>query len=656
MVKKASRRGLLKFDAARILLIVLDLLVVIASLSLSTAVYFDFHVPEPFYAQAMVHGSLLLLLTLATFSYLHLYSRRVPVLGERQMRKLLFASTAVFFSFFVVASYLPTQLWGEFFLFLGTLFLTRAVIGLLVSYGILRGGYWIYVVPLLLGVAGAGVGWLFDFSERLGFDEQLPVSRVISLSYFLLSTAGFIAIRWAESQIWGVWHREKRKLRKVYLYGELDDLSLFLRSEAGKGLEYWGLFTDSPAHWGTRLNGILVKGGGDALIVACKEQRPDAVVFAHPGLSSEIAPLREKLRALTIRSLEVDSWGGLLGSAIPRAEEISMEAVMERPEYRFLPREEENYLRDKVVLVTGAGGSIGSELCRQVLACSPAKLLLVGHGENSVVNLYRRFSKEEQRLSVPQILSVVDEEGLRRLFARWKPQIVFHAAAHKHVDLMEQNRSEAVRNNVEGTRCLLKIVEEYRCERFLLVSTDKAVDPINTMGRTKLLGELLTALAREQNPNTDYRVVRFGNVLGSRGSVIPLFLEQIRRGGPITITDPQMKRYFMSIPEAVSLVLEAGCIEDSTGIFVLEMGEPVSILSMAEGIVRQCGLEPRVDIPFQTIGARPGERLDESLVASDEVIEETGREKIRRVRSHRSIAERMAEQQEALQKALDSER
>ena len=646
--------GLLKFDAARTALVLGDVCAVVFSLFLATALYFDFQIPQAFALQEAVHGMLLVAAVLACFSYGRLYSRKVPTLGPRDVRRILAATVRAYIVFFAVANFVPDAYWTPFFLFLVALFLGRALLGILSAYGALRWNGLVFAAPVLAGLVLVAAWQLAGAPWQIAIDESLPVSRTISLSAFLLSAALFLALRGALSLAWGLWHRERRGLRKVYLFGEFDEAAKFLRSDSAQSLEILGLFVESPAQWGVQLNGVRILGGEEALKRACSERRPDAVVLAHRRGALSLS-LAEFLRGRGLRCLEVDPWGMLLGSSVPGPDEIAMEQLMERREYRFVPSDAENYLRGKVVLVTGAGGSIGSELCRQVLLCRPKKLVLLGHGENSIVRIYRRFPAETREILVPAICPVENREALERVFAEHRPQIVFHAAAHKHVDLMELNPAEAARNNVGGVESALACAEKFGAERFLFVSTDKAVDPVNVMGRTKLMGELLVAEARERNPKCDYRAVRFGNVLGSRGSVVPLFLDQIRRGGPVTITDPRMKRYFMSIPEAVSLILEAGCIEDPSGVFVLAMGEPVSIQAMAEGLIRQCGLRPGVDIRIECTGIRPGERLDETLVAEGETMEETGREKIRRVVSSRPLAERLAETRAALASATKRE-
>lgn len=279
-----------------------------------------------------------------------------------------------------------------------------------------------------------------------------------------------------------------------------------------------------------------------------------------------------------------------------------------------------HYLTDRVVLITGAGGSIGSELALQAAAQRPKKLLLLGHGENSIFAI--DMAVREQFPCVPVeclITDILDKKQLNEIFRVYKPQIVFHAAAHKHVPLMERNPMAAIQNNIWGTRNIAEISKQSGAQKFIFVSTDKAVYPANIMGATKRIGELIIQQLSE-NSATAFAVVRFGNVLESRGSVIPIFKKQLAAGGPITVSHPEMERYFMSIPEAVQLVLQAGALSKGGDLFILDMGEPVNILGLAEALIRESGLEPGRDIPIQFIGIRPGEKIRESLTYDEEVV------------------------------------
>jgi len=286
------------------------------------------------------------------------------------------------------------------------------------------------------------------------------------------------------------------------------------------------------------------------------------------------------------------------------------------------------YVQNKVVLVTGAGGSIGSELCRQIAPFSPSKLLLLGHGENSIYNIEMELRRTFPHLHIePIIADIQDRKRMDNVFAQHRPHVVFHAAAHKHVPLMEKNPSEAVKNNVFGTQNVADCADKYGTERFVLISSDKAVNPTSIMGATKRIAEMYVQSLNAQS-KTKFASVRFGNVLGSRGSVIPLFKKQIASGGPVTVTHPDMVRYFMTIPEAVQLVIQAGALSKGGEIFILDMGEPVRILKLAEDLIRLSGYEPYVDIDIQFTGIREGEKLYEELLTAEEGATKTQHERI----------------------------
>ncbi len=286
------------------------------------------------------------------------------------------------------------------------------------------------------------------------------------------------------------------------------------------------------------------------------------------------------------------------------------------------------YLRGRSVLVTGAGGSIGSELCRQISPLGPKALVLLGRGENSIyemtMELRTRFPKLD---ATPVVADVRDQHRVRNVFEEQKPEVVFHTAAHKHVDLMEAFPEEAVKNNVFGTQNVVEAAAEAGVGRFVMISTDKAVNPACVYGAAKRVAELLVALWAERS-KTSFVTVRFGNVLGSRGSIVPLFRKQIELGGPVTVTDPEAKRYFMSIPESVRLVLQSGAFGRSGEIFVLDMGEQVRILDLARNMIRLAGLEPGIDIGIEFIGLRPGDKLSEELLTHGKGVRATRHKKI----------------------------
>jgi FlaA1/EpsC-like NDP-sugar epimerase len=289
------------------------------------------------------------------------------------------------------------------------------------------------------------------------------------------------------------------------------------------------------------------------------------------------------------------------------------------------------YLAGEVVLVTGAGGSIGSELCRQIARVGPSKLVLLDHAEDNLFQIRRELVEDRHVLNTVAVLADCKEgERMREVFAEHRPAIVFHAAAYKHVHLMEENPVEAVRNNALATRVMCQVAGESQAKAFVLVSTDKAVEPATVMGASKALAEWAVEAADQRFPGTAFCAVRFGNVLGSSGSVVPIFRRQIAAGGPVTVTHRDMTRYFMTIPEAVQLVIRAGSLAQGGEVFALEMGEPVRILDLAEDMIRFSGFEPGRDIAIEIIGRRPGEKLHEQLFNTYERSQPTPAQKIMR--------------------------
>lgn len=288
-------------------------------------------------------------------------------------------------------------------------------------------------------------------------------------------------------------------------------------------------------------------------------------------------------------------------------------------------------LTGRTVLVTGAGGSIGSEICRQVCKFEPARIVLLGHGENSIYLIHQELQEiyKERIDIVPVIADVQDRDRIETIVKMYQPYVIYHAAAHKHVPLMEANPREAVKNNVIGTKNVAEIAKQYEVRKFVMISTDKAVNPPNVMGASKRVAEMIVQSLNDHSGKTDLVAVRFGNVLGSRGSVIPLFKKQIEAGGPVTVTHPDMTRYFMTIPEASRLVLQAGTLAQGGEVFVLDMGEPVKIVDLAKNLIRLSGYSIE-DIGIEFTGVRPGEKLYEELLSDEEIHPEQVYEKIYR--------------------------
>ncbi|MDR2175522.1 MAG: polysaccharide biosynthesis protein [Synergistaceae bacterium] len=393
-----------------------------------------------------------------------------------------------------------------------------------------------------------------------------------------------------------------------------------------------GFVDDDPFKAGKFVAGLAVLGGCKALPALVREYDIEVVLVAIPSANGKkIRELYDLLAPLGVSVRVLPSLHELAGGniSVSRLRQIRLEDLLGREPVQIDLQRVAAYLRGRRVLITGAGGSIGSEIVRQVLLNDPGEVILLGHGEQSIYLLLESLHRLSPGAPVrPFIADVADEEAMRDVFERWNPQVVFHAAAHKHVPLMEDNPREALRVNARGTLTTARLAGEFGAERMVMISTDKAVNPTSVMGASKRVAELVLGETQECFPGTAYMAVRFGNVLGSRGSVIPKFEDQIANGGPVTVTDPAMKRYFMLIPEAVSLVIQAGAIGRGGELFVLDMGEPVLISEMAEMLIRLHGYEPGKDIPIVYTGARPGEKLFEELFYDPDTVRPTEHPKV----------------------------
>lgn len=393
-----------------------------------------------------------------------------------------------------------------------------------------------------------------------------------------------------------------------------------------------GIIDDEKSKLGIYLKGIRVIGNRKNILEICKKKNIDEIFIAIPDASSE-----RKKEILNIckdakaKIKIVPSLYELIDNepvSLKKMRSVDLRDLLGREEIALDKEGISNYIKNKVVLVSGAGGSIGSELCRQIARFSPKKIIILDIYENSAYDLQNELSRNIPNLDKEVIIASVREKNrLDQIFKEYKPEVVFHAAAHKHVPLMEFNPSEAIKNNVLGTLNIAECAKENKTEKFVLISTDKAVNPTNVMGATKRLCEMIVqAIGMESE--TDFVAVRFGNVLGSNGSVIPLFQKQIESGGPVTLTHKDITRYFMLIPEAAQLVLQAGAYATGGEIFVLDMGKPVRIYDLAENIIKLSGYEPHKDIEIQITGLRPGEKLYEELLMDEEGLKETKHEKI----------------------------
>ncbi len=404
-----------------------------------------------------------------------------------------------------------------------------------------------------------------------------------------------------------------------------------------------GFVDDDPRKRGMRMLGLKVLGSTKQIEKILDETNPDEVVIAIPSAPGNlrgriVAACRE--REIPVRTLptvfELLRGGVQLNKQL---REVRVEDVLGRePIVRELDRVGA-YLQDKIVLVTGAGGSIGSELCRQIAQVKPRLLVMLDHAEDNLFQIDREMVEERHFASCEAVLADCKEpHRMLEVMQRFKPDVVFHAAAYKHVPLMESNPLEAVRNNAIATRVTAETAAASKVERFVLISTDKAVNPQTVMGASKAMAEWIVQAAGEKYPETRFASVRFGNVLASSGSVVPIFRGQIERGGPVTVTHPEMTRYFMTIPEAVQLVIRAGDIGAGKGeVFVLDMGEPVKIVDLAQNMIRLAGYEPETDIAIEFTQPRPGEKLHEDLFSEGEEVQPTAARRINRALRRKAI-------------------
>lgn len=517
-----------------------------------------------------------------------------------------------------------------------------------------------YSTFILITILNLVVFHLFGFYKKLwqyaSIEELLSIIAAISLSttafyglrfFNILYPRSIYGIYWALALIFIGGIRFLIRVRQILIrrrkIGICKNLLIVGAGEAGvlvaKEIEnnqdrlmstIVGFVDDDPAKKGQYIHNTPILGKREDIPELIKVKQVDEIIIAIPSASKRaVRDIVDICKELKVKLKILPGVFELINGkvSLKKLRDVEIQDLLKREPVDVNLMEIASYLQDKVVLVTGGGGSIGSELCRQILRYKPKELLILGHGENSIFQIYRELKRTMEIPLVPLIGSVQDEGRMEEIFALHKPEVVFHAAAHKHVALMEENPKEAIKNNVFGTRVVSDAASRYGVSHFVLVSTDKAVNPTSVMGATKRIAEMVMQTTARTS-NTKFCAVRFGNVLGSRGSVVPIFREQIAAGGPVTVTHPDMVRYFMTIPEAVQLIIQAGAMGQEGEIFILDMGEPVKITDLAEDLIRLSGYEPGKDIEIKFTGMYPGEKLREEILTELEGVSSTKHQKI----------------------------
>ena len=506
---------------------------------------------------------------------------------------------------------------------------------------------WKYAgIKEMLSIVGANIcGMLLHLGLRsllvAAGGTPMVLSRLLMLLICFFNIFFIAAIRlfvrWAAYQVEKADKENDTEFKRVLIVGAGDAGNIILRDLRQRDhRKVVGFIDDDPVKQKQIMNGVPVLGTRHDIEHIAYDKGVQEIIIAIPSM--EIEDLNELAELCSNAGPNVTV--KVLPSFFTTMDEASInyqnlrplqiEDLLNRDPVKLDMVTFGKYLEGKTVLVTGAGGSIGSEICRQVLRRKPKQLILLGRGEGSIYEINRELQElaETKDQVVPYIMNIANQEGMEEAFRKFRPQVVFHAAAHKHVPLMEYQPEEAVLNNVVGFVNTAEPAGQYGVERFVLISTDKAVNPTSVMGATKRLTEKLGQALNEKYPHTKYMAVRFGNVLGSRGSVVPLFKKQIEAGGPITVTHPDITRYFMTIPEASQLVIEAGSLGEGGEVFVLEMGEPVKIVDLAKNMIKLSGHVPGKDIKIEFTGLRPGEKMYEELMTAEEGTVDTTHSKI----------------------------
>lgn len=497
---------------------------------------------------------------------------------------------------------------------------------------------WIYagIDEFLLSIGGCIIPSIFILIYNSAFHKHIPYTVIILSNIFtIIYVVGFrLSFRIFRRIVLVLNHKNRKDSKRVMVIGAGSAGNMIIREMKKYNSRKYvpvALIDDSKVKIGTTISGVKVLGNREDIVKVVTEKHVDEIVIAIPSLESkdkkEIINICKgtgcKIKLVPNIEKLIDG-----NVSLNNIKDVDVEDLLGRETIKLDNRGIAEYIENQTVLVTGGGGSIGSELCRQITKYNPRELLILDIYENNAYDLQNELKYDYPNLNLKVLIaSVRDRKRLEKIFKEYKPEVVFHAAAHKHVPLMEANPSEAIKNNAFGTLNVAEFADKYKAERFVLISTDKAVNPTNIMGASKRMCEMVIQ-AMDKQSKTEFVAVRFGNVLGSNGSVIPLFKKQIANGGPVTLTHKEITRFFMTIPEAAQLVLQAGAYAEGGEIFVLDMGKPVKIYDLACDLIKLSGFEPNVDIQIKVTGLRPGEKLYEELLMAEEGLGKTKHEKI----------------------------
>ena len=520
--------------------------------------------------------------------------------------------------------------------YIGTVFVVT-VIKLLIFYLFnLYKSIWEYasideLIEVVLGVSAAN-GIIYLLFSLIG--EALPIPMHLMITILEIMMVGITRFIYRGLRRIRLGLSRKKGSKKVLIIGAGAAGVMILkelRNHKDFNLTPVAFIDDSPSKKNNFINGVKVVGNRYLIKDTVEKFNVDEIIIALPSADpKDRKEIVNICKETSVKTRILPGMYELIGGSIniSQIRDVQIEDLLGRDEIKLELKELQEFLKGKTVMITGGGGSIGSELARQVARHDPNTLILIDVYENNLYDIQNELDRKFKNINiVTMITSVRDKKALTRIFQKYHPHIVFHAAAHKHVPLMEDNPSEAIKNNIFGTLNLVQTAHDAKIDKFVLISTDKAVNPTNVMGATKRVAEKII-MSYNGLSDTEFVAVRFGNVLGSNGSVIPLFKKQIEEGGPVTVTDDRVIRYFMTIPEACQLVLQAGSMAMGGEIFVLDMGEPVKIIDLARDLIKLSGFEPDVDIQIKIVGLRPGEKLFEELLVKNPGLGKTKHEKI----------------------------